>query len=172
MLGWQTWPEFQPGSSRQFWEENLSVLVKCWRSTVDSKIVRALEIDRVEKLTPKAVLWEKKNVYKVIIIRLYTVYTAWDNENWQSNQRKIASIIASARIILLYFENCVLISLGLIPKVGPETCHHNFDHPRNDCENDTLNTVGSKIIRALVIILAIFLWFDCQFLSSCACCKQ
>ena len=33
-------------------------------------------------------------------------------------------------------------------------------------------TVGSKIIRALEIILAIFLWFDCQFLSSHACYKQ
>ena len=28
------------------------------------------------------------------------------------------------------------------------------------------NTVSSKIIRALEIILAIFLWFDCKFLSS------
>ena len=27
-------------------------------------------------------------------------------------------------------------------------------------------TVGSKIIRALAVILAIFLWLDCQFLSS------
>ena len=27
-------------------------------------------------------------------------------------------------------------------------------------------TVGSKIIWALAIILVIFLWFDCQFLSS------
>ena len=33
-------------------------------------------------------------------------------------------------------------------------------------------TVGSKIIRALVIILAIFLSFDCQFLSSHTCYKQ
>ena len=29
--------------------------------------------------------------------------------------------------------------------------------------------VGSKIIRALEIMLAIFLWFDWQFLSSHAC---
>ena len=33
-------------------------------------------------------------------------------------------------------------------------------------------TVGSKIIRALAIILATFLSFDCQFLSSHACNKQ
>ena len=33
-------------------------------------------------------------------------------------------------------------------------------------------TVGSKIIRALVVILSIFLWFDHQFLSSHACYKQ
>ena len=30
-------------------------------------------------------------------------------------------------------------------------------------------TVGSKIIRALAIVLATFLCFDCQFLSSLAC---
>ena len=35
----------------------------------------------------------------------------------------------------------------------------------------TTATVGSKIIRALEKILAIFLWFDCQFLSSHACYK-
>ena len=33
-------------------------------------------------------------------------------------------------------------------------------------------TVSNKIIRAHVIILGIFLWFDCQFLSSPACYKQ
>ena len=33
-------------------------------------------------------------------------------------------------------------------------------------------TVGSNIIRALVIVLAIFFWFDCQFLSFYACYKQ
>ena len=33
-------------------------------------------------------------------------------------------------------------------------------------------TVGSKIIRALAIVLFIFLWFDCQFLSAHACYKQ
>ena len=33
-------------------------------------------------------------------------------------------------------------------------------------------TVGSKIIRALAIILPIFLWFEYQFLSSHACYKQ
>ena len=32
--------------------------------------------------------------------------------------------------------------------------------------------VDSKIIRALVIALAIFLWFDFQFLSFHACYKQ
>ena len=31
------------------------------------------------------------------------------------------------------------------------------------------DTVGSKIIRAIGIILAIFLCFDCQFLPSHAC---
>ena len=30
-------------------------------------------------------------------------------------------------------------------------------------------TFGSKIIRALAIILAIFLWFECQFLPSHVC---
>ena len=34
------------------------------------------------------------------------------------------------------------------------------------------HTVGSKIILALWIILAIFLWFDCQISSSHACYKQ
>ena len=34
------------------------------------------------------------------------------------------------------------------------------------------NTVGSKIIRTLAIMHAIFFWFDCQFLSSHACFKQ
>ena len=34
------------------------------------------------------------------------------------------------------------------------------------------NYAGSKIIRSLAIILAIFLWFDCQFLSSDGCFKQ
>ena len=43
-------------------------------------------------------------VYEVIdgqfmIFRLYTVYNK--HKNWQSNQRKIASSIGSARIILL-----------------------------------------------------------------------
>ena len=38
-----------------------------------------------------------------------------------------------------------------------------IDHGSN------VSTVGSKIIRALAILLAIFLWFDCQFLSSHAC---
>ena len=33
-------------------------------------------------------------------------------------------------------------------------------------------TVGSKIIRALEIIFTIFLWFDCQYLSSDAFYKQ
>ena len=33
-------------------------------------------------------------------------------------------------------------------------------------------TVDSKIIGALVIVLAIFLWFACQFLSFHACYKQ
>ena len=33
-------------------------------------------------------------------------------------------------------------------------------------------TVGSKVIRALAIMLVVFLWFDCQFLSSHACYKQ
>ena len=33
-------------------------------------------------------------------------------------------------------------------------------------------TDGSKFIRALAIILAIFLWFDCQFLLPHACYKQ
>ena len=33
-------------------------------------------------------------------------------------------------------------------------------------------TVNSKIIRALAIVLAIFLWFDCQILSSHACYMQ
>ena len=32
--------------------------------------------------------------------------------------------------------------------------------------------VNSKRIRAFGIILEIFLWFDCQFLSSHACYKQ
>ena len=32
--------------------------------------------------------------------------------------------------------------------------------------------VGSKIIRALAIVVAIFLWFDCQFLSTHACYQQ
>ena len=38
--------------------------------------------------------------------------------------------------------------------------------------HNILYTVGSKIIRALAIVLAIFLWFDWQFLSSHACYKQ
>ena len=41
-----------------------------------------------------------------------------------------------------------------------------------DCLDILLYRVGSKIIRALSIILAVFLWFDCHFLSSDACCKQ
>ena len=37
-----------------------------------------------------------------MIFRLYTVYNKRDDDkNWRSNQRKIESIIASARIILL-----------------------------------------------------------------------
>ena len=35
-----------------------------------------------------------------------------------------------------------------------------------------INTVGSKINGALAILLANFLSFDCQFLSSHACYKQ
>ena len=38
--------------------------------------------------------------------------------------------------------------------------------------NNWALTVGSKIIRALPIILGIFLWFDCQFLSYHVCFKQ
>ena len=38
--------------------------------------------------------------------------------------------------------------------------------------NSILQSVGSKIIRALAIILAICPWFDLQFLSSHACYKQ
>ena len=34
------------------------------------------------------------------------------------------------------------------------------------------DTVDSKIIRALAIILAIFLWFDCQFLLTRTCYQQ
>ena len=41
------------------------------------------------------------NIYEVMIFRLYTAYNKTDKKNWQLNQRKIASIIASARIILL-----------------------------------------------------------------------
>ena len=42
------------------------------------------------------------NIYQILIFRLYTVYNNHDDDkNWQSNQRKIPSIIASARIILL-----------------------------------------------------------------------
>ena len=49
--------------------------------------------------------------------------------------------------------------------------------PTNDFEifEKTYNiesTVDSKIIRALKIIIAILLWFECQFLSSHACFKQ
>ena len=35
-----------------------------------------------------------------------------------------------------------------------------------------LNTVGKKSIRALEIVLAIFLCFECQFLSFYACYKE
>ena len=35
-----------------------------------------------------------------------------------------------------------------------------------------LGTVGRKVIRALAIILAIFLWFDYQLLFYHACYKQ
>ena len=37
-----------------------------------------------------------------MIFSLYTVYKKYDDDkNWLSNQRKIASVIASVRIILL-----------------------------------------------------------------------
>ena len=47
-------------------------------------------------------------------------------------------------------------------------CIHNFLEHIFFC----VYAVNSKIIRALVIILAVFLSFDCQFLSSHACYKQ
>ena len=37
---------------------------------------------------------------------------------------------------------------------------------------DSLSTVGKKSIRALEIVLAIFLCFECQFLSFYACYKE
>ena len=43
------------------------------------------------------------NICQVMIFRLYSVHNKHElkKKNWQSNQRKITSIIASARIILL-----------------------------------------------------------------------
>ena len=42
------------------------------------------------------------NICEIMIFKLYTVYNKHDDdENWRLSQRKIASIIASARIILL-----------------------------------------------------------------------
>ena len=42
------------------------------------------------------------NICRVMIFCLYTVCKKHDDdENWQSNQRKIPSIIASDRVILL-----------------------------------------------------------------------
>ena len=40
-----------------------------------------------------------------------------------------------------------------------------------DLKRYNVRTVGSKIIRALAIILEIFLWFNCQFLLSHVFCK-
>ena len=39
-------------------------------------------------------------------------------------------------------------------------------------ETDACRTVGKKSIRALEIVLAIFLCFECQFLSFYACYKE
>ena len=46
---------------------------------------------------------------------------------------------------------------GAIPSVEDQNCD---------------GTVGRKIIRVFAIVLAIFLWYDCQFLFSHACYKQ
>ena len=54
--------------------------------------------------------------------------------------------------------------LGLIPKDGPQICHHNFDPSRKGWLprfGTPRGTVDSKIIRALAIVLVIFFWFDC-----------
>ena len=68
--------------------------------TVGSKIIRALQIIRIKKLIPNAILGN--NFCQVMIFRLCTVYNKRKMiKIGNKNQRKIESIIASARIILL-----------------------------------------------------------------------
>ena len=68
-----------------------------YRNTVGRKIIQALVIIRIRKLIPNAVLG-----MSLFMFDLFTVYNKHhDDKNWRSNLRKIASIIANARTILL-----------------------------------------------------------------------
>ena len=51
-------------------------------------------------------------------------------------------------------------------------CLPAFENFRRGRQGLTFEVYYNKIIRTLAIILAIFLWYDYQFLSSHACYKQ
>ena len=70
------------------------------KRTVDCKISRVLEIIRVKN--SYLLQFYEINIRTVMNFNLYDIFKKHDDDiNWLSNQRKIASVIASAQIILM-----------------------------------------------------------------------
>ena len=84
------------------------------KSTVDSKIIRALEIIRVKKNSYVIQFYEINNC-QVMIFWLYTVYNKYEMLKFGNQTiEKNASITASARIILL----STVVSSKIIPALA------------------------------------------------------